>query len=620
MTEEQWGDLVRRLEPKARANPRAYGRKVAFLGALGYAFLGASLVVIGALTALVVWAAVVGSAILLKLIIPIGAVALVILRSLVVKLDPPEGISLSAERTPELFRMIDEVNERVRGPQLHEVVVNGDLNAGVVQIPRRGGVFGQRNYLVLGLPYMQALSPDEFRAVIAHELGHLSNDHGRFGAWIYRIQMTWWQLLHALEEKGHWGSGIFRRFFRWYAPYFEAYSYPLRRAHEFEADEAAAEAAGARPAATSLLVGAIASRYLDGEYWPKVYRRADEEREPPAAFVAMREQLVCAKEHESASMWLQQELTREPAPHDTHPTTAERIRHLGLDPTEVLQAASSNGASAQTAAQAFLGSAETTLTEVIDETWRGMVRSAWSERHDEAQRMKSMLKELDGRAGHSELSVDDARLRADLTAEFRGAQQSLPLYREMLARAPDDAAANFAVGQILLEQGDDEGLAHLDRAMDAEPEALFAACETAFFYLKARGRDEEAERYRTRAERRYDTVGLAHEERARPSAQGPFEPHVLPAEEVERLRSQLSQHPKLKRAFLVRKPMRHLDDEFPLHVLFVFPKSGLIRDLQSFVDEISADLDFDGWILSPSSYSPKRWTLARISGAKIYER
>jgi hypothetical protein len=81
-----------------------------------------------------------------------------------------------------------------------------------------------------------------------------------------------------------------------------------------------------------------------------------------------------------------------------------------------------------------------------------------------------------------------------------------------------------------------------------------------------------------------------------------------------------TKHKKLKRAFLVRRQIRHLDDEHPLHVLFVFPKSGLIRDLQSFVDEISADLDFDGWILSPTGMSVKRWTLRRIPGAKIFER
>jgi hypothetical protein len=43
VTEEQWGRLVRRLEPEARANPQAYARKVALLGTLGYVFLGAAL-------------------------------------------------------------------------------------------------------------------------------------------------------------------------------------------------------------------------------------------------------------------------------------------------------------------------------------------------------------------------------------------------------------------------------------------------------------------------------------------------------------------------------------------------------------------------------------------------
>jgi hypothetical protein len=468
---------------------------------------------------------------------------------------------------------------------------------------------------------MQALSPEEFRAVVAHELGHLSKDHGRFGTWVYRIQMTWWQLLRALEERGHWGSGIFRRFFRWYAPYFEAYSYPLRRAHEFEADEAAAKAAGARPAATSLLVAAVAGRYLNGEYWPGVYRRADHEREPPTPYAPMREHLAAARTHASADIWLERELTREPEPHDTHPTTAERIRHLGLDPEEVVQtAARTNGSSEQTAAKEFLGSAEALLTEEIDRVWRRMIDEAWYERHHEAQRMKARLEELEDEAGRTELRLDDARLRADLTAAFRSPDEAVPLYRAVLVREPNDAAANFALGQLLLEHGEDEGLAHLDRAMEAEPESLFVACESAFFYLKERGRDEEANVYRARAERRYDVLALAQEERARPRTRGPFEPPTLSPEEIEMLRSQLASHKKVKRAYLVRKRMRYLDEEHPLHVLFVFPTSGLVRDLQSFVDEISEKVEFDGWILSPSAMSVKRWTLGRIPGAKIYER
>jgi Zn-dependent protease with chaperone function len=122
--------------------------------------------------------------ILLKLLIPVGALLWVVARSLYVKFEPPAGIPLERTDVPALFRMIDDVHDAIRGPRVRGVLVDGDANAGVAQIPRLGGIAGSRNYLVLGLPYLQGLSADQFRAVVAHELGHLSRAHGRFGAFV----------------------------------------------------------------------------------------------------------------------------------------------------------------------------------------------------------------------------------------------------------------------------------------------------------------------------------------------------------------------------------------------------------------------------------------------------
>jgi Zn-dependent protease with chaperone function len=74
------------------------------------------------------------------------------------------------------------------------------MNAGVQQVPRFG-IFGSRNFLVLGLPLLQAVTPTELRAVVAHELAHLSRSHGRVNVWLYRIRATWGQLLESLEER-----------------------------------------------------------------------------------------------------------------------------------------------------------------------------------------------------------------------------------------------------------------------------------------------------------------------------------------------------------------------------------------------------------------------------------
>src|SRR5207249_200161 len=113
------------------------------------------------------------------------------------------------------------------------VLLTDDFNAAAAQRPRLG-IFGwQENYLLLGLPLMLALTPGQFRSVVAHELGHLSGNHGKFGGWIYRINRTWEQLVERMTQSRSWVSGIFTKFFGWYMPFFEAYSFVLRRQQEY---------------------------------------------------------------------------------------------------------------------------------------------------------------------------------------------------------------------------------------------------------------------------------------------------------------------------------------------------------------------------------------------------
>ena len=631
MTGEQFEALVRRLEAQAREDPKGYGRKVVALASLGYAFIALALLVLLGLGALVVYLAITASGVLLKLLFPIGAFAWVVLRSLSVKLDPPEGIPLRRDDAPELFRMIDEVNERVQGPKVHQVLINGDLNAAVVQIPRRGGIFGQRNYLLLGLPYMQALSPEEFRAVVAHELGHLSKAHGRFGTWIYRIRMTWWQLLQALEAERRLGSGIFRRFFGWYAPYFNAYTFPLMRAHEFEADDAAASAAGPLPAMTALASAAVADGYLAREYWPKVYKRADEEREPPrSAFAPLRQELVGAKRHADAEKWLQAELARPAAVDDTHPSLVDRIQHLGLTPDDVLRSASSNGASAgETAARAYLGDAETTFVEALDRDWREAIAPQWRERHAEAQEERRLLEELEARAEAEQLGLDDARTLAGLSYDYRDEDVALRRYRDVLELAPADAPAHFAVGQILLSRGDDSGLHHLEQAIENDPEAVVPACKSAFFYLLERGREEEAERYRERAEAHLDKIDAAAEERETVTVEDEFVPHDLAPDLVEQLRRPLETYEEIGAAYLVKKQVEHLGEEYPLYVLGVVPRSRwrqTWRDadddtpslVQRLAEEIESPVELK--IVVHHIGSKLKDRIAAVPGAEIFSR
>jgi Zn-dependent protease with chaperone function len=620
--ERDWDALVRRLERQAHDDPSAYRKSVARFAALGYAYIALALVVLLGLAGVVVWLLIQHPGPLVKLLIPIAVVTWVVVRSLVVRIEAPDGIPIRPEDAPELYRTLDETNRAVRGPKVHEVLLDPQLNASVVQHPRAGGLLGSENYLVLGLPLLQALDPDEFRAVLAHELAHLSRAHGRFSTRIYRIRATWWQLLVALEEKKSWGTILFRRFFEWYVPRFNARTFPLMRMHEFDADRLAASAAGGENLARALGRLAVADRFLERRYWPTLYERAAQEPEPPrAAFAPLATEL--RQTPPEATTWLQQTLEEAADTADTHPAFAERLQSLGVD-ADALR--SLDGSRSESAAARFLGSGEAALAERLDADWRSAVASDWRAEYERAQEARRRLIELEGREN---LNDEELVELASLTDELGSPEAALTRWQAVVERRPEDGVARFAVGRLLLERGDDAGLEQLERAMEIDAEAVLPACELAHAYLQERGREAEADRYRARAERQSELFAAATAERETVTDEDVLDPADLPADVVERLRAQLARHAEVGRAYVVRKRVAHLGDEFPLYVVGVVPKHEwrhLWKETddddpslaQRLADEIELPGDFHILVPGPRSSLKKRFE--RVPGAEVFSR
>src|SRR5207253_2899501 len=113
----------------------------------------------------------------------------------------------------------------LHAPRIHRIIITDDFNAYAAQRPRFSLVGPTENTLALGLPYMLAVSPDEFRATVAHEFGHFSGKHGKFGATIYRQTVTWHRIWDQLSKSN--ASWLLSSFLSWYMPKFEALSFAL---------------------------------------------------------------------------------------------------------------------------------------------------------------------------------------------------------------------------------------------------------------------------------------------------------------------------------------------------------------------------------------------------------
>jgi Zn-dependent protease with chaperone function len=558
VTNEEFEALVGRLEAQAMRNPGGYRTRVLMMALLGNAYLGAMLVVIAALLAAalvsIVWLKAAG----VKIAFVIGVFLWVVLKALWVKLDPPEGTEIRREEAPALFAMLEELRRALKAPRFHHVLVTDDFNAGVVQDPRLG-IFGwHRNYLLIGLPLAKALTVEQFKAVLAHELGHLAKGHGALSNWIYGQRLRWSRLMAALEEVESWGIVLFRPFLRWYAPYFNAYSYPLARANEFEADATSARLASPGAAAQALTAVNVVGSYLQERYWKRIYQEADNVPQP-AAFAPYSGMGRFAHELEPDAVhgWLKEALARKTSLDDTHPALTERLGALQEKPRLALPEAGA-------AADRLLGGALERITHAFDERWKAQVLPSWQERHQTVQEGRQRLAELDAK---SELTVQEAFDRATLTETYGGdAGGALEQLRALHRRVPDDPVVLFNLGARLLDRDDEDGLPMLEKAMQLDETEIRRSCAALRDYCWRKDRKEEAHEWHRRLAERAALEEAAEKERSEVRLKDKFERHDLDAERLEKLQAELRAIAGLKKAYFVKKRVQHMPER-PCYVL-----------------------------------------------------
>lgn len=561
MDQAAYEALVRRMEALARERPHAYRRRILALAALGYGFLALIVLALAVLCAGLLLAVATLKALAVKLVLPLGALLVVVLRSLWVRLEPPPGEVLTRAESPELFAMLDRLRSRLATPPVHVVLATEELNAAIVQQPLLGLFGWHRNYLLVGLPLLKSLAVEQFEAVLAHELGHLSKGHARLGNWIYRLRLIWTRLQEAVEENRQWGSGVLRAFYRWYIPYFQASSFPLARANEYEADAAAVQLTSARSAAQALTNVNVVGSFLAERYWPGIHASARDTPQP--AFTPYRDfdaGALAKLPAEEAQRSLGRALAERTTLADTHPCLADRLEAIGAA-AELALPAPGEGA------ERLLGAALGRLEAAFDAGWRERIAPSWLEYHRQAQQERERLAELRQCAAQAPLSAPEhlewARLEESIG---EGAARALHLRRELFAREPESLEARFALAAHLLRHDDRDGVELMRQVIEREPAALLAGTELLRDFFWRRGDRAAADHWHARHVERGSLLHAARQERETVTLGDEWLPHGLDAGAIRALAGQLRPVEGLRKAWLVRKRLAHLPEE-PLYVL-----------------------------------------------------
>lgn len=583
--------LIKHLEQVATQQPDHYKLRVLLLAILGYGYIFVVILFLlitnGVLLYLFLFF---HNPLMAKLGIAIIVLIYFIIKALRVHFSKPEGIPIQSSQAPQLFQLLTQIRLQLQGPKIHTVLLTNDFNAAIVQYPRLGLLGWHQNYLLLGLPLMQALSVPQFTAVLAHEYGHLSGAHGRFSAWIYRIRKTWAQLMDALQQQqSRIGNALFKKFFDWYIPFFNAYTFVLARLNEYEADRSAAQIVGATYAAEALINVSLKSQFLAENFWPNLYAEANQFATPPySPYTALPQAFVSKPAIDNSHQWLQQALQTQTDTQDTHPSLSDRLAALGeearlLPPVETH------------AAQQFLGDHLAAFTHQMNQDWYAKIESQWQQRYQYVQSAKIHLQELTERANTTPLTVEEAWQQASLTEELISSAVALPLYQDLLKHSPYHPSASFAVGRILLKQNDEAGIQLITRAMQGDGKATLAGCELIYNFLIRQNRPQEAFSYLEKATQRIQLEQLAQAERDSLSQNDTFLPPGLTIAQRQPIVEQLKAQKGIKRAYLVRKQVQYLP-EHPLYVVGIERSFGfrLTNDDRKYCQQLANTLSVPG--------------------------
>jgi Zn-dependent protease with chaperone function len=494
-----------------------------------------------------------------------------------VELAPPEGYLLVSDKNSPIGSMLDGLRSDLQCRPFDEIRISLALNAAVYELPRLGLLGWSKTVLEIGYPLACVMSPEELKAILAHELVHISERHGLRSGRIGRLNRRWGNLFQGMQKPA--GSRFTRmtrsaivKFVDWYWPRLHARSLVLSRLQEFQADREASKIAGNRAIATSLWRLEGLNPWLSERFWPEIHARISEWPEPPVDIaVRLREALQTPPPAEDATLWTDRALVRATLPDETHPAFLDRAQALGLTADDLRRIGFLNAAR-PSAAETLLGDVVPAIETELSESWRKANRGSWRDRYRRAASMARRQGTTTTVISTSDLvqapsnSVQSLWETACDVVNLQGFAPALPLLKQVLERDSSHDGASVILGRHLAVAGDPEGEAMLNRVLLGEHENWIPrACEALQEVYRASGRLDRLREIHARLDRHESDVKAAQVERSRITASDAFLPHGLDEDQLAPLRELLASMPTLGTAWLVRKKLQH----FPSRPLFV---------------------------------------------------
>ena len=487
----------------------------------------------------------------------------------VIRMRPGGGnhIALTRAEAPSLWDMAGNLARELNAPPPTHLFLDDQYNATALRTPSWLPWRAPRVEITLGLPLMLALDAAQLRAVLAHELGHISHNHSRASRFVWRAMANGQAMLEATGDS--FLSGIILGFYRWYGPLLERAGAAFSRRQELQADAAAARLCG-KQATIHALIAISAREACHARAVEELDKALETGADVPDVFARMRALLASPDMSPPMRVWLTRALGEADDPASTHPVLAVRLRALGGDPAR----ASLPPMPRDNAFDALFGKSAPVMETRLRRIWRQRMRFIEQDVADSRRQARARLNRLQrarARRGHN---ARDGISIARWHLALGEVQQALDELRALLARQDMPSLPAYAQalhGVALLRLGDERGMHDLFEAAGRNPEIMAMAAQEAGRWLDGPGAAHDSPRLRTELVRFQTLYETGAREREEVSARTRLVPASLDEDERRGLMEAFAPHAGgIRQVWIAERACRELPAWRHLEVLVEF--------------------------------------------------
>jgi Zn-dependent protease with chaperone function len=550
----------------------------------------------------------------IKIAIFLGLAALGILRGFVkalfLKLPKPEGILASREDYEQFYRIIEEIRTKTDSPKIDFIMFTADFNAAIVERPSFG-IFGlYKRYLVIGVPLILSLSEEELKAVIAHECGHLSKAHGKWGVRLYRATQLWESIAREFEKEKSRGSFLVNWFITRYLPALNSMYYSMSKNHEYEADRISLKVVDKQTFANALAKTSLYGYFMDSMFWPQIGKLNISEDKPiDDVYFRMENEAQKGLPHELTKLIFEKMLSHRSLPCSTHPSYIERIEAINAERPNVQN-------SEESALRTIFKDKSDKMLDDMSQYWCSSVNEGWCNFYSETRELKNKLAELNR---SKQLTAEEAEERSNIIERLEGSEKALEAFKQAKDNYKGQLSFEYNIGRLLSYEGNKEGVEMLEHVMEEDPQMIPDCCYHIVNYYCSKSDKPKAAEYYDYAVEFMKTHEDVEKEREVLKMDDLFIPHDLSSDTINELRQELLKYEIIKKAYIVVK-YAELSGQFPIYVIGIEFKFSPKKERNRIRQELAEKrlLLWDYWVVELSGLNKKiQYNMDKVDEARI---